>query len=447
MADGDFRFVVNGYDSYDIRLGEELRGERATLGKSLLSVQKDLRIKAAYIAAIENCDLNAFPNKGFIAGYVRSYARYLNLNPETIFERFCLESGYSNSIYNSSVKTYKSLDERNLKNTGINTQLNWKPTGIAFKHETQNYRKNLLVYFTPIILIVFLGFGIAYGGWKILIDIQKLRIVPADNLPVILSELELNTAELVKEKENQKPLYFSDFTQTNDIQRVAIENIKNPIVKYRDGPISNIKLEDVGLLGLNAPKIEKDFYRQSNEISKKFSLKSIGVSEFSGLKTYSAISASTQKRENEKNIEKLLNNREDNNLIKKTNSLPYLGNDNMESINRSTNQINDFDLNIFAVKPSWIRINNQEKKVVVEKILKSGEILKIKKDWLNGNLRSGNARDLFFALDGVTYGPVSNSKTVIKKFPIDPDYIFETLKINHLKDSFMNKSLSIKNSL
>ena len=86
MADGDFRFKVNGYDSYDIRLGEELRGERATLGKSLLNVQKDLRIKAAYISAIENCDLNAFPNKGFIAGYVRSYARYLNLNPETTFE-------------------------------------------------------------------------------------------------------------------------------------------------------------------------------------------------------------------------------------------------------------------------------------------------------------------------------------------------------------------------
>ena len=79
MADGDIRFEVNGYDSYVIRLGEELRGERATLGKSLLNVQKDLRIKAAYISAIENCDLNAFPNKGFIAGYVRSYARYLNL--------------------------------------------------------------------------------------------------------------------------------------------------------------------------------------------------------------------------------------------------------------------------------------------------------------------------------------------------------------------------------
>ena len=55
MADGNFGFKVNGFDSYTLLLGEELRGERATLGKSLLQVQKDLKIKAAYISAIENC--------------------------------------------------------------------------------------------------------------------------------------------------------------------------------------------------------------------------------------------------------------------------------------------------------------------------------------------------------------------------------------------------------
>ena len=95
MADGNFEFKVNGFDSYTLLLGEELRGERATLGKSLLQVQKDLKIKAAYISAIENCDIDAFPNKGFIAGYVRSYARYLNLNAEEVYERFCAESGFS----------------------------------------------------------------------------------------------------------------------------------------------------------------------------------------------------------------------------------------------------------------------------------------------------------------------------------------------------------------
>ena len=36
-----------GTVEYEFRLGDELRGERATLGKTLLDVQRDLRIKAA----------------------------------------------------------------------------------------------------------------------------------------------------------------------------------------------------------------------------------------------------------------------------------------------------------------------------------------------------------------------------------------------------------------
>ena len=116
MADGNFRFKVNGFDSYTLLLGEELRGERATLGKSLLQVQKDLKIKAAYISAIENCDLNAFPNKGFIAGYVRSYARYLNLNPEEVYERFCTESGFSSHDSSRKIGSINIDKNKSLKN-------------------------------------------------------------------------------------------------------------------------------------------------------------------------------------------------------------------------------------------------------------------------------------------------------------------------------------------
>ena len=43
-----------GFDDFDVRLGDLMRGERATMGKSLLDVQRDLKIKASYIAAIEN---------------------------------------------------------------------------------------------------------------------------------------------------------------------------------------------------------------------------------------------------------------------------------------------------------------------------------------------------------------------------------------------------------
>ena len=94
MADGDANLILKGFDSYEVSLGDALRGERATLGKSLLDVERDLKIRAAYISAIEECDIDAFPNTGFVAGYVRSYARYLNLDPDPTFEAFCREANF-----------------------------------------------------------------------------------------------------------------------------------------------------------------------------------------------------------------------------------------------------------------------------------------------------------------------------------------------------------------
>ena len=87
--------LTRGFDDFDLRLGDIMRGERATLGKSLLDVQRELKIKATYIAAIENTDPTAFETPGFIAGYVRSYARYLELDPEWAFATFCREADFT----------------------------------------------------------------------------------------------------------------------------------------------------------------------------------------------------------------------------------------------------------------------------------------------------------------------------------------------------------------
>ena len=38
-----------GFDAYDLRLGDLMRGERATLGKSLLDVQRELKIGRAHV--------------------------------------------------------------------------------------------------------------------------------------------------------------------------------------------------------------------------------------------------------------------------------------------------------------------------------------------------------------------------------------------------------------
>jgi hypothetical protein len=52
QAPAEQRAVPRGFDDYELRLGDLLRGERATLGKSLIDVQRELHIRAVYIAAI-----------------------------------------------------------------------------------------------------------------------------------------------------------------------------------------------------------------------------------------------------------------------------------------------------------------------------------------------------------------------------------------------------------
>src|SRR3712207_6593341 len=109
-----------GFDAFELRLGDLMRGERATMGKSLLDVQRELKIKAAYIAAIENADPSAFDTPGFIAGYVRSYARYLNMDPDWAFDTFCRESGFSTAHGMSpAASSVKAVKEEKAANTGL----------------------------------------------------------------------------------------------------------------------------------------------------------------------------------------------------------------------------------------------------------------------------------------------------------------------------------------
>ncbi len=447
MADGNFRFKVNGFDSYTLLLGEEMRGERATLGKSLLQVQKDLKIKAAYVSAIENCDLEAFPNKGFVAGYVRSYARYLNLNPEEVYERFCAESGFSNNEHSRNHYSTNTKKNKGLKDYNIETQLDWKPTYIGFEEPNSYIFNRQYLFLAPLLLVLLVLFGVSFGAWKVLVDIQKLRIVPADNLPIIMSEMHVSPSDVISEKKVNSYTLGSKSSQVVNFES-SVSNKLAPEVIYRDGPIANLQVEDVGVLGQNSLKLDKSLSHlglsnlPNYALAKNF--------DYGVIPEFGVLNSLKNRNENLiKEDKKLVTN-----MIESTNSM--ITTDTL-SVKESRLKVGSeaislerqsgTTLNIFAVNPSWIRIKDEGRKTVVEKILQAGEVLEIESKWFNGNLRAGNAKDLFFSLNGVTYGPVSDKRKVIKNFKIDPQNIFNSLKINDLKDSYLNSFLSENRSL
>ncbi len=449
MADGNFGFKVNGFDSYILRLGEELRGERATLGKSLLQVQKDLKIKAAYISAIENCDLDAFPNKGFVAGYVRSYARYLNLNPEEVYERFRTESGFSSIDSSRKFESTNKIKNKGLKDYSIETHLEWKPSYVGFQEYDNSILSKGYVFFLPFLLAIFIVFGISFGAWKVLIDIQKLKIVPADNLPIIMSEMNLHSSEIVNEnKINSFQLATKDF---DNIKFEVSENIKlaSPKVSYRDGPIVDLRLEDIGVLGINSMKLDGALPYASVSVGVMKEEVLAKNFDYGVFPEFGELGSNENKKFTDIKIG-MTGPLEEGVTSNKIRQDILSGNQYTFSVNKKDNVVGnrpETTLNIFAVNPSWIRIKDEESQVVVEKILKAGEVLEIKNNWFNGDLRAGNAKDLFFSLNGVTYGPVSDKRKVIKNFKIDPQNIFNSLKINDLEDSYLNSLLNKKRSL
>ncbi len=64
----------------NIEVGEALRQTRLHYGQTLEDVEKNLRIRACQISAIEQGDMNLLPGRVYAIGFVRSYAEYLGLD-------------------------------------------------------------------------------------------------------------------------------------------------------------------------------------------------------------------------------------------------------------------------------------------------------------------------------------------------------------------------------
>jgi cytoskeleton protein RodZ len=79
------------------RVGSELRARRTALGIELTDAATALRIKTAYLAAIEEERFDQLPAAVYALGFVRSYAAYLGLDSGNLARRFKLEEAGLNS--------------------------------------------------------------------------------------------------------------------------------------------------------------------------------------------------------------------------------------------------------------------------------------------------------------------------------------------------------------
>jgi len=72
-------------------VGQALRAVREHQGRSLEDLAEATRVRASYLAAIEEMRLELLPSRPFTVGYIRAYAQALGLDPEAAVERFRID--------------------------------------------------------------------------------------------------------------------------------------------------------------------------------------------------------------------------------------------------------------------------------------------------------------------------------------------------------------------
>ena len=73
--------------------GARLRWERERAGLTVTDVAARLRLHLNQVRAIEQETLNALPEAAYVRGFIRSYARLLNIDPAPLVEDLATQAG------------------------------------------------------------------------------------------------------------------------------------------------------------------------------------------------------------------------------------------------------------------------------------------------------------------------------------------------------------------
>lgn len=371
---------LKGFDDFELRLGDMMRGERATLAKSLLDVQRELRIKAAYIAAIEACEVSAFETPSFIAGYVRSYARYLGMNPDWAFEKFCREAGFT-PVHGMAPEAAGPKPQRRpaaVAEALANPNATFIPRPEAF------WTKIELRAVGSVLVLAALVTGLGYGGWSVLQEVQRVHVAPVDQAPGVQAEFDPLAGAVGEQFAAAGPTGGEDampqLTAPEALDRLyRPQSLETPVLVARDGPISAIDPRSSGVFaGLPGGEPAEQVVPVA------------GVAPVAGEQFADAGDMTGQGP-----------------AVVRT-----LGADAPE-------------LEILAVRPSWVRVAAADGSVLFEKVMDAGERYALPKLAEPPVLRAGESGAIYFAVNGVAHGPAGARGEVTKNIVLSPDSLSE----------------------
>ncbi len=364
-----------GFDDFELRLGDILRGERATLGKSLLDVQRELHIRAAHIAAIENGDLSAFEAPSFVAGFVRSYARYLGMDPEWVYDRFCAEHGFSvgHGMAAGPAAQRPARTAEPAEAPGAIKAVGFLPDPDPFWRRIEPGALGSIT-----ILVALIG-GLGFAGWTVLQEVQRVQVAPADLVPNVVADLN----PLVPEAAGGSPIAIDTDPLTaapgsgavGQVRIARPQALEVPVLVPRDGPIAAIQ-----------PPI----------------------------RTESAVAEA-------------LAGLEDEGLPTTAAPVPAFAAAAPQVIEQAPAGVQ-----ILAVRPSWMRVRAANGAVIFERILDAGEPWTLPATEAPPTLHAGNSGSVYFVIDGRPYGPAAPGANVVRNVTLSVEALRENYQVADL---------------
>lgn len=392
-------------DDYAFALGDEMRERRAALGLGLEDAERDLRIRAGTILAIESGDLSGFPSEGVIPGYVRSYSRYLGMDPQRSYRRFCDETGFKSPSAGASARVGGKAG-RGRAGADL-TRSRFAPPPAP---DRIGSRVSLGAFGSAVALVALVG-GLSYGGYQLLQDIQKVGVAPLPAVPEVVVEAETSPDAVVRTASaggTARP-DASAYEDGGILTLAAATDPLPPRLTLRDGPIADLDPNDSGLfagvgqLDVNDPRREA-----SPPVEVDAAEEAPGPASPSGWDDgvlLASLSAEALTAEPPTDAELL--------TMSARAETQALAPKSRATVIRATDE-------------AWIRVRDGDGTVVFEGILAAGESFELPERMSAPEIRAGNAGGVFIAIGGETYGPIGQPGQVVKDISLEEEDVRET---------------------
>ncbi|SDW86832.1 protein RodZ, contains Xre-like HTH and DUF4115 domains [Paracoccus sanguinis] len=360
------------FDDFEMRLGDIMRGERATMGKSLLDVQRELRIRASYVAAVENCDVSAFDAPSFVSGYVRSYARYLGMDPDWVFQRFCQESGFQ-PVHGMAPA---AAGPKPTRRPADPAEALANPKALFIPQKESFWSSVEPRAIGSVLVMAGLALGLGYGGWAVLQEVQKVNLTPSDQSPAVIA-----TLDPVQDTAAAEPVDMAaaDLPQPEALDRVyRPQALDVPELTPRDTPIAAI---DPGLQAAETPQVR--------EAAADPAIAAPSAAPLPGMTGVQTAMAGPQP---------------EGAAVQPVRTLAP----------------DAPQVEIMAARPAWVRVSAADGTVILEKTMDAGERFALPSTEQPPVLRTGNSGAVYFAVNGQTYGPAAPGPQVVKNVELSP---------------------------